>query len=761
MRETKDLLDFEIYPNLDRAEAVRDLNPQDKGKYYILTCPQCGKREAFLYKTGIYFKCNRRDKCGYSQSLWDHIQSKGLTNQETLRELARLAHYILPELDGYSEEKAERARERANIFETALQYFKAQLETDRGQEALTYLKGRGYSEEEIKEMELGFYPSQKELEAHLKNKGSSVNAVNSLGLKVKGMGDTHKVVIPYRDPVGRLKGFIVRAIGQGEPKYLFTFGVEKDTLFNLHEAKGQDTLILVEGFLDALISTQRGVSGVVATGGSSLTATQLENALRYKINNFIFALDNDKAGQDGTERALDLLTRKGFKGYVVTLPEGIKDPDELITAQGVKAFNALLDHAESGYKWMAKRIQSKHSLQSLQTDRGRDEVLREALAYEEGIEDPIDSKDFLDTITEALDITKEHFGEKLRDYTEKKAREREEQGYQELFKDYSGLLEEGKIKDLRELLAERLPELRAKAVSRVIEPYTLQRLTEDIAQTRPGLKTGYESLDSLITIPQGAITIIAGRPSHGKTTFLLNLFLNMIDGNPDKHFFFFSYEENQRQVGLKIINILSGEVIDERQNLIQLENYLRGQKTGRLKIDAGKLRYRAFTESGRLWVIDEPYFADDLTDTIAHLNERHEIGAVFIDYIQKIKIKGRYNTRQIEIQKISEKILETAKTLSLPVILGAQLGRDKEHTDKVRLDNLRESGDIEQDANLVLGLYNEAMQKAQDQEETLKESVIDLWLTILKNRNGIVNEGVTLRFDRPILTIKERHKGKW
>jgi hypothetical protein len=54
MKDTKELLDFDIYPNLDKAEAVRDLNPQDRGKYYLLTCPQCGKRET--YRRGAYFK---------------------------------------------------------------------------------------------------------------------------------------------------------------------------------------------------------------------------------------------------------------------------------------------------------------------------------------------------------------------------------------------------------------------------------------------------------------------------------------------------------------------------------------------------------------------------------------------------------------------------------------------------------------------------------------------------------------------------------
>ena len=111
MSDVKDLLDNEIYPRLDRAEALRDLDPQDKGGYFLLTCPNCRKREAFIYKAGEYITCNRRDKCGFSQSLWDYVQgSRGLNNQETLRELARLAGYTLPDLDPEALERLERAR---------------------------------------------------------------------------------------------------------------------------------------------------------------------------------------------------------------------------------------------------------------------------------------------------------------------------------------------------------------------------------------------------------------------------------------------------------------------------------------------------------------------------------------------------------------------------------------------------------------------------------------------------------------------------
>ena len=386
MKDTKDLLDFAIYPSLDRAEAVKDLNPPDKGKYYLLTCPKCGEAETYLYKTGIYIKCSRINKCGYAQSLWDYIQNtRGLTSQETLRELARLAGYTLPKLKGYSEEREEKARERANILEVALEYFKAQLwRTERGKEASGYLKERGYSEEEIKGMELGLYPSQKELEAYIINRVSTVSIVNTLntfGLtgKDKRLGDTHQLVIPYRDPVGRLKGFIVRTLLKtAEPKYLFTYGLEQDTFFNLHEARGQDTLIVVEGFLDALIANERALKGMVGVGLSSLTEAQLDNALRCGVKSFVLALDNDEEGQKETEKALGLINRKGIKASVVTLPEGYKDPDEVINgskekglpALKIEAFKELVSNPESGVRWKAKRSLSQQSNKGLHnTDR--------------------------------------------------------------------------------------------------------------------------------------------------------------------------------------------------------------------------------------------------------------------------------------------------------------------------------------------------------------------------------------------------------
>lgn len=289
-------------------------------------------------------------------------------------------------------------------------------------------------------------------------------------------------------------------------------------------------------------------------------------------------------------------------------------------------------------------------------------------------------------------------------------------------------------------------------------PYTFEHLLSDLFQTREGLKTGYQTLDAIIEIPQGAITLIAGRPSHGKTITKLNLLLKMVNQYPEMSFYFFSYEEPKNQILLKLLNILSGDLIDEYQNLSNLEGYLRGRHQSRQKINDAAKRLQSLTESGRLVISDYPYFVDDLSNIVSKLKNNKDIklGSIFVDYIQKVKIKQKHATRQMELQKISETILETAKSNNIPIILGAQLGRGAGKKEIIRLDNLREAGDIENDAKLVLGIWNQAKEDADGKEESLKTRTVDLELIVLKNRNGSSNQSVTLEFDRPLSTINEK-----
>jgi replicative DNA helicase len=158
---------------------------------------------------------------------------------------------------------------------------------------------------------------------------------------------------------------------------------------------------------------------------------------------------------------------------------------------------------------------------------------------------------------------------------------------------------------------------------------------------------------------------------------------------------------------------------------------------------------------------------DELTDYIAHLTEKYDTGAVLIDYIQKVKSKRTYQSRQLEIQDISRQLLETSLACSVPIVLGAQVNREVKGIEGLTLDTLREAGDIEQDANLVLGLWNKTQNKEdleRDRQSVYHDrspaqatdSVVDLDVMVMKNRDGVTNQKAALSFDRPVLKLKDK-----
>lgn len=752
----------EIYTTLDRQKVVAELNPKlrssGKGEYYEIDCPKCSEKgKAFIYSNGKQITCNRKDQCGHTTTLWDYVKDKkGLTNQETLQELSNLSSFTLPELNEEYVQKIGKSMDRAKLIESTMDFYKAQIWTNHGKEIRLYLNSRGYSDDEILSMELGFNPSFKETTAYLIGQGYKEYSINDV-LKYLPYRDTHQLVFPYRDFSGRSSDLWGRLTSKSkeEAKYKPYTEASKSTPFYLDKARGMKELILVEGYFDAMIATERGVKGVIALGGSRLMKDHLESIVKNGTKRIFLSLDNDQAGFDGTEQAIKMIVHTDIEVFVVTLPKGSKDPDEMITKHGVDSFCELIKQAQSGAKWLGKCVSGKYDTNS---DVGRRTAIKEVFSCLESIKNPLDRKDLLDSVSSSLDIPMDLLRPSLEEAGKVENIDKFKKGCEDLFNEGSKLLEECNFDALDKLLKKSKPDLKSTTPFLTIQPYTLSDLQKDLARTKEGLKTGYQDLDELVRIPNEAITLIGGRPSHGKTTFMLNLFLNQIRLYPNLHFYFFSYEETRQQIAVKIINILSGWIFDEAKNIIQLEGYLKSGSNSFQMVERGKQEYQTFVNSGRLRIIAEPYYVDDLSTQIAYLRAREPLGAVFIDYIQKVKNKQKFGTRQLELQNTSEIILETAKSCSIPIILGAQLGRDRESKDKVKLDNLREAGDLEQDANLVLGIFNPSMEKAHEEQTQLKSRTVNLNVTPLKNRNGIVNKTVILDFDRPLLKIKDSGK---
>ena len=645
--------------------------------------------------------------------------------------------------------------------------------TDEAKKEREYLSKRGYSDDDIEAMGLGVIPVKSALDAMLAD--SFVNNVNIVNTKISelsvtGYGSTHTLSIPLRDKRGRLIGWSVRSISGDEPKYKYSQGIDTGSeLHNLDQARGLKNLVLVEAPIDALISTARGLSGVVACYRDKPTTKQLDDLQALGIRSVTLALDNDEAGQKGTETTLYALAERGIAGYVMTYPDDIKDLDELIKEKGSETAQELIDNAQAGHTYLIKCLHSLHCKHEKLTDKESRDLLSALIDLDAKLADDLASKAITEHITETLGLAPELIKDALEKNRASKAQAERETGFKKLSLQAERLLKENKYDDLEELYNEQLPSLRAKNPKTILEPYTSEHFIADIQQRREGYSTGWSKLDEYTLIPSEALTIVAGRPSHGKTTVMLNMLYNLVTSRPDESFYFFSYEETRSQLALKLMTIISGVQLDQYKNTQRIEEYY---KTGRLdasyakglseteakaKLDEAKDTYDDLIKSGRLWIIDEPLQVTDLTSTIDSL--KGKAGAIFIDYIQKIKSKYNVQSRQVEIQKISGDLLDTAKRTGVAIILGAQLNRlaEKGEAKHISLDQLRESGDIEQDANLVLGLYNHARADydVNPDSDRSSEPITTIDVKVLKNRSGATNVYTSLTFDSPILTLTE------
>lgn len=214
-----------------------------------------------------------------------------------------------------------------------------------------------------------------------------------------------------------------------------------------------------------------------------------------------------------------------------------------------------------------------------------------------------------------------------------------------------------------------------------------------------GIPTGIRAIDSVLGGHQKSdLVYIAARPGMGKTSFAISVLLNMAQQN--KPVAFFSLEMSRVQIVFRMTSILSG------LNAEQLAKH-------RLDRETKVKYYQTVDQLNAL-----PIFIDDnaalsvydLKTRIRTLREKHKIEAVFIDYVQLISAaKSKNANREQEVSAISRGLKLIAKENNLPVIALAQLSRSLETRSDKRpmLSDLRDSGSLEQDADVVSFLYRQ------------------------------------------------------
>lgn len=241
-----------------------------------------------------------------------------------------------------------------------------------------------------------------------------------------------------------------------------------------------------------------------------------------------------------------------------------------------------------------------------------------------------------------------------------------------------------------------------------------------------GISTGFAEMDRMTAgLQRGDLIIVAGRPSMGKTTLAVNIAENAAIGQQTPTAIF-SMEMSAEQLSFRMIGSI-GRVDQQRL------------RTGRLTEEDWTRVHSAISMMSNV-----PVFIDDspgLSPTevrarARRLKREHGLGLIVVDYLQLMQVAGNKENRATEISEISRSLKALAKELDVPVMALSQLNRSVEQRNdkKPVMSDLRESGAIEQDADLIVFIYREEVYEP----DTPRRGVADI--IIGKQRNGPVGE---------------------
>ena len=251
---------------------------------------------------------------------------------------------------------------------------------------------------------------------------------------------------------------------------------------------------------------------------------------------------------------------------------------------------------------------------------------------------------------------------------------------------------------------------------------------EKLQQTKgavTGVPSGFADLDEITTgFQRGDLVVVAARPSMGKTSLVLNM-TQYVGTSTDMTVGFFSLEMSKEQLFMRMLT--SEARIDAHRF-----------RTGHLsEKDYGKLSHALGTlAEARVFIDDSASIGVlEMRAKARRLKAEHGLNLLVIDYLQLMQGRGRFESRQQEVSAISRSLKGLAKELNIPIIALSQLSRAPEgRTDhRPQLSDLRESGAIEQDADVVMFIYRP---EVYEKEETRPEDEGVAEIIIGKQRNG-------------------------
>lgn len=315
--------------------------------------------------------------------------------------------------------KEAEIRQKNILFEEIVSYGRQLLYENAGKDALNYLtQERKYEIEILKNTEFIYFPKENEVKNYLLSLyPDAEEAIKTL--KLTGhFGDSFRLAFPYRNYEGLITGLLKRStLPKGENIHTYdgkdhnevrwdsTPGTSKEDLFGLSDCKNEETLVIVEGYPDALYLSKSGINNIVAVGQGRLSEKHLNNLVRSAVKNVIISFDNDSVGPKNTAAAVKLILEKtGIVPYVLN-PKSLtphKDPDEYVRANGVDNFKDLLKKTVKGLFWIMFEIIDKMDKED---PLSKQATTNELFSLSKMIKDPVEMEEFRKLVAKQLNIS--------------------------------------------------------------------------------------------------------------------------------------------------------------------------------------------------------------------------------------------------------------------------------------------------------------------------------------------------------------------
>jgi DNA primase len=363
--------------------------------------------------------------CGAGGNVFTFLtRITGTSFPEVVRDLGRKVGIEIQESAGQSGPLAAQTARVESLNQAVVGWFRQNLNDPKlGEEARTYLAGRGMTDATLERFAVGFAPNEWDgLSKALMKQGFTAAELAMAGLTVarehaSGSYDRFRgrVIFPITDLRKRVVGFGGRILGEGTPKYLnspdtplFKKGQTLYALDLAREAVARlKTVIVVEGYFDAVALHQAGLTHTVATLGTALTAEHIQ-VLRRFASKVVLLFDPDQAGVRAALRGLDLFVNSGLGVKVVTLPDG-DDPDTYVRKQGPEAFARLEEQAPSLLDFA---LEHRLSTAESSTIEGRIRSVDDVLRILQKSEHPIEREERIRVVAERLGISQQRLIER-------------------------------------------------------------------------------------------------------------------------------------------------------------------------------------------------------------------------------------------------------------------------------------------------------------------------------------------------------------